>query len=112
MQVHEVRMELTGGKYQFNPSALTIKSGDVVRWINVSGGPHNVAFKRDRVPLKAADLLNNVMRARLGDLMGPYLLDTLAVYEIAFTGAPPGAYAYTCTPHELLGMNGLLTVAR
>jgi plastocyanin len=39
---HDVNMVLEGSTYKFVPDQLTIKSGDVVRYHNVSGGPHNV----------------------------------------------------------------------
>jgi plastocyanin len=110
-RVHEVRMELASGQYRFVPAQLTIQAGDLVRWINVSGGPHNVHFKRDQVPAGAADVLNAAMKGRLQDLQGPFLLDSLASYDVSFVGAPAGSYAYTCSPHEALGMNARLTVA-
>ena len=45
--VHEVKMQLVKNKYSFEPAAITIKVGDTVKWINFSGGPHNVSFKKD-----------------------------------------------------------------
>ena len=58
--VHEVQMVLNAaGEYRYVPDELTIKAGDTVRWINASGGPHNVQFKADRIPEGAADVLNN-----------------------------------------------------
>lgn len=107
---HAVRMELVNGKYRFAPATLTIKPGDMVRWINVSGGPHNVAFKKDKVPAGAQDVLNAAMAGRLQDLFGPFVKDSLATYDVSFAGAPAGTYGYTCTPHELMGMVATLTV--
>ncbi len=46
----------------------------------------------------------------MGNLTGPLLTAPDAVYEMTFVDAPVGDYAYTCTPHELLGMNGFLTI--
>ncbi|MBI4421843.1 MAG: hypothetical protein HY560_13550 [Gemmatimonadetes bacterium] len=108
--VHEVKMQLVNGKYSFAPASLTIKVGDTVKWINWSGPPHNVAFKKDRIPAGAAEVLNRVMPERMGDLAGKFLIDSLATYQISFGNAPPGTYAYTCQPHETLGMNATLTV--
>ncbi|MBI2071546.1 MAG: hypothetical protein HYT81_00685 [Gemmatimonadetes bacterium] len=108
--VHEVNMELRDGKYIYDRVQLTIKIGDTVRWINVSGGPHNVAFYQDKIPAGAADVLNRAMLNRLGPLNGPLLTDSLAVYQISFAGAPAGTYDYYCLPHEALGMKASLTV--
>ena len=108
--VHQVKMELRDGKYIYDPVQLTIKVGDTVRWINISGGPHNVAFYQNRVPAGAADVLNAAMANRLGPLNGPLLTDSLAVYQVSFTGAPAGKYDYYCLPHEALGMKASLTL--
>lgn len=109
--VHEVRMELTAeGQYEYNPSTLTIKPGDTVRWINVSGGPHNVSFYADQIPSGAADVLNAAMANRMGNLSGQLLVAPNATYEVSFAGAPAGEYHYFCTPHEALGMKATLTV--
>ncbi|MBI4500563.1 MAG: hypothetical protein HY700_05320 [Gemmatimonadetes bacterium] len=108
--VHEVKMELVNGNYQFEPITLTIKPGDTVKWINFSGGPHNVQFKKDRVPAGADAVLNAAMAGRMGDLTGPFLIDSLATYQVSFANAPAGTYAYTCQPHEMRGMNATLSV--
>jgi plastocyanin len=113
--VHEVRMLLSeGGDYVYQPAELTIRPGDRVRWVNVSGGPHNVAFYADRIPAGALEVLNAAMPERLGgqDLVGKLLMEDGAAYEISFAGAPEGTYAYLCTPHEMMGMQATLTVAR
>lgn len=108
--VHEVKMELRDGQYIYDPVQLTIKVGDTVKWINLSGGPHNVAFYQDKIPPGAADPLNTAMPNRLGPLNGPLLTDSLAVYQVSFVGAPAGTYNYYCLPHEALGMKATLTI--
>ena len=108
--LHEVRMQLANKKYVFSPATLTIKAGDRVRWINESGGPHNVAFKKDKIPAGAREVLNAKMPQRLQDLGGPFIKDPLATYEVSFAGAPAGTYTYVCQPHEPLGMVATLTV--
>jgi plastocyanin len=110
---HEVRMLGTpDGRYLYQPAALVVRMGDRVRWINVSGGPHNVAFYRDSIPAGATDFLNATMPDRMGDLTGALLFEPNAVYELSFAGAPAGTYVYFCTPHEMLGMQAKLTVIR
>lgn len=108
--VHEVKMELRDGKYIYDPVQLTIRVGDTVRWINVSGGPHNVSFYQNQIPAGAADVLNAAMPARMGPLSGPLLSDSLATYQVSFAGAPAGSYGYYCIPHEALGMKASLTI--
>ena len=99
------------GQYKYVPETLNIKVGDTVRWVNVSGGPHNVQFKTDGIPGGAVDVLNAAMADRIGSVNGPLMIQPNAAYSISFAGAPAGVYNYTCTPHELLGMNATLTVS-
>ncbi len=109
--VHEVQMVLTdAGEYKYIPDELTIKVGDTVRWINVSGGPHNVQFTAGEVPDGAEEVLNAAMANRMGPMNGQLLMALDAVYEISFADAPVGEYGYVCTPHVMLGMTATLTV--
>jgi plastocyanin len=109
-KTHDVNMVLDGSNYKYDPSSLTIKSGDVVRYHNKSGGPHNVSFWPDSVPSGAADVLKKNMPNQMAPLEGPLLTDPDAVYEVSFAGAPKGAYKFYCLPHLALGMKGNLTV--
>lgn len=108
--VHEVGMELRDGQYVYTPSRLTIKVGDTVRWINISGFPHNVSFYEDQIPAGAAEFLRRAMPNQLTPLNGPLFTDSLATYEISFAGAPMGTYNYFCLPHEAMGMLATLTI--
>lgn len=111
--VHEVRMLLTSdGKYLFDPAAITITVGDVVRWRDVSGGPHDVAFHPDQIPSGAAPILNAAMSDKVGELQGKILFADGDTYDISFAGLPPGTYNYYCLPHEPMGMKGVITVER
>src|SRR5438034_11464442 len=52
-----VEVKMTGNgttKAAFEPAALTIKAGSTVRFINVSGGPHNVALDRKSTRLNSS----------------------------------------------------------
>ena len=51
---HDVNMVLEGSTYKYVPSELSIKPGDVVRFHNVSGPPHNVSFWADSIPAGGA----------------------------------------------------------
>jgi plastocyanin len=107
-KTHDVNMVLDGSKYKYDPDNLTIGSGDVVRFHNKSGGPHNVAFYEDSIPKGAASAI------AVPDPMAP-LSSKLAVapdevLEVKFNNAPKGEYKFYCTPHLAMGMKGKLTV--
>ena len=112
--VKEIKMELVGGKYQFSPSSLTIKVGDVVRFTNVSGGPHNVSFFKDSIPAGAEAVINAAMKSQMAPntMTANYLTDSLATYDVSFAGAPVGTYKFTCQPHAPMGMHGEIKVEK
>lgn len=107
---HRIRMMQAGSQYKFDPATLTIKTGDIVEFVNVSGGPHNIQFDKDHVPAGAKEVLNAAMKQRMGDLQGPFLTQPNQVYSISFAGAPKGTYVFFCLPHQALGMKGTITV--
>lgn len=107
---HDVNMVLEGSSYKYVPDQLTIKSGDVVRYHNVSGGPHNVSFWADSIPAGAAEALKAGMPDQMAPLEGSLLTEPNAVYTVSFANAPAGEYKYYCLPHLALGMKAKLTV--
>ena len=111
--VHEVQMLLTDdGNYRYVPDELTIKVGETVRWINVNGFPHNVAFYEDKIPEGSASTLATLIPAegKLAPLSSQLFLQPDQQIEITFVGVPTGDYGYYCTPHEPLGMVATLTI--
>ena len=111
---HEVQMVIDGGKYLYVPAQITVKEGDAIKFINVSGGPHNVAFKPEQIPDDVETQLANNMpagaMAKMGPLVGPLLMQPNEAYTISFAGIKPGEYPFVCTPHEMMGMVGSVTV--
>jgi plastocyanin len=107
---HDVNMVLEGSSYKYVPDQLTIKSGDVVRFHNVSGGPHNVSFWADSIPAGASDALKAGMPDQMAPLEGSLITEPNGVYSINFANAPAGEYKYYCLPHLALGMKAKLTV--
>ena len=108
-----VEVKMTGNgttKAAFEPAAVTIKTGSTVRFINVSGGPHNVAFYGDSIPKGGADALKKGMPNPMGDLTGPFLTQPNEKYDVSFAGAPAGVYKGYCMPHVALGMHITVTV--
>ncbi|HYT04516.1 MAG TPA: plastocyanin/azurin family copper-binding protein [Gemmatimonadales bacterium] len=109
--VVEVKMTGNGtSQAAFEPATLTIKPGTTLRFINVSGGPHNIAFYADSIPKGAADVLKKGMANPMMDLTGPFLTQPNEKYDVAFVGAPTGTYKGFCLPHVALGMHITVTV--
>jgi plastocyanin len=106
---HEVTMVLEGSEYKFVPAALTIKAGDMVRFKDVSGGPHNIQFYSDSIPAGASAALDAGMPDKMAPLASP-MLETGAAYTVSFAGAPLGEYKFYCLPHQAMGMKGMITV--
>ena len=72
--VHRVRMLQQGSRYVYEPAGLRVQPGDIVEFVNVSGGPHNVQFYPNRIPAGAVEALNRGMANRLGSVMGPMMV--------------------------------------
>jgi plastocyanin len=106
--VHEVKMLGDEKGYRFEPTNITIKAGDGIKWTFVSGGPHNVAFQN--VAASARTALSANMPNQLSDLSSPMLLNAGENYQVSFAGVPPGKYDYICTPHIANNMKGSVTV--
>lgn len=108
--VHEIRMTTDGSHFSFSPAAITIKSGDEVRFINASGGPHNVAFDAATIADPAAAKLAAAMKNQIAPLAGPLLTEASESYVVSFAGIPAGKYAFFCMPHAAVAMKGVITV--
>src|SRR5437899_9043423 len=109
--VVEVKMTGNGTSVAaFEPNKLSIKAGTTVRFINVSGGPHHIAFYADSIPKGGAAVVKKWMPNAMGDLMGSFLTQPNEKYDVSFTGAPAGVYKGYCLPHVALGMHIAITV--
>ena len=107
---HEVKMIGDASGYKFVPADLVIKAGDAVKWVNVSGGPHNVAFQNVADPAAKAQIDANMTGAKMGELSGPLLLQANEGYTVSFASVAAGKYEYICTPHLAMNMKGSITV--
>lgn len=107
---HEVRMVFEGGSARFEPATLTIRAGDVVRFVNAAGGPHNVSFDPASVPDGAERVLSAAMPGQIQPLVGPLVTEPNGVYTISFAGMAPGRYEFYCLPHRAMGMTGTIVV--
>jgi plastocyanin len=98
------------GNYRFDPANVTVKPGDGVKFVMVSGGPHNVAFDPAQVPANAKAQLMANMPQQTSELMSPMMMNPNETYTISFGNMPPGKYEFHCTPHLAMGMKGTITV--
>jgi plastocyanin len=107
---HEVKMLGDAQGYRFEPANFTVKTGDVVKFVNVSGGPHNAAFDPAEVPDDVEAVLSKNMPNQMSTLAGPLLVNPNETYSISFADVKAGAYNYHCTPHIAMNMKGVITV--
>jgi plastocyanin len=106
-----VDMVLEGTAYKYVPAELKVKAGDVINFKNVSGGPHNVAFDPKGIPAGSESAIDAALgTAKMGPLTGNLIVEANGVYTLNTAGFPAGTYNYFCTPHQALGMKGVLTV--
>ena len=102
--------------YRFEPSNLVIKVGDGIKFVNVSQGPHNASFSSvgdAPTPQLDANMPAKTSAgpaAKMAELSGPLLMAPNETYTVSFAGVKPGKYAFNCTPHLALGMQGQVTV--
>lgn len=107
-KTHEVRMVGDGQSYRFEPANITIKQGDGVRWIMVSGAPHNVAFQNVQGAAKPQLMAN--MPNQMKELTSPMMMNANENYTVSFANVPQGKYNYVCEPHAAMNMTGAVTV--
>ena len=107
-KTHEVKMIGDGTTYKFDPANVTIKAGDGIRWIMVSGGPHNVAFVD--TPAAAQAQLSANMPNQMKELTSPMMMTANETYTTSFANVPAGTYNYHCEPHAAMNMKGTVTV--
>ena len=106
----EVKMVGDEKGYRFEPADVTVKQGDAVKFIMVSGGPHNVAFQNVTDAAAKAQLDANMPGAKMGELSGPMVMAPNEAYVVSFAKVPAGKYDYICTPHAAMNMKGTITV--
>ena len=108
-----VEVKLVGDDkgFRFEPANLTIKTGDAVKFVFVSGGPHNVAFDGSTLAADVkAQLDANFGAERMAELNSNMYMTVGQGITISFAKIPAGTYNFNCTPHLAMGMKGVLTV--
>lgn len=109
--IHEIKMLGDDKGYRFEPANLTIKSGDGIKFVAVSGFPHNVAFEGAKLSADVKKQLDlNFGTARMAELTSNMYLQPNEGFTLSFGNIPPGQYDYNCTPHLAMNMKGVITV--
>lgn len=97
--------------YRFEPANITVKQGDGIKFVVVSGGPHNVAFDPATIPADVKGQLDaNMGTDKMGELSSSMKMNPGESVTVSFANIKPGQYPYHCTPHLALGMKGTITV--
>ena len=107
----EVKMIGDEKGYRFEPSTITAKTGDGIKFIMVTGGPHNVAF--DPASLAAdmrAQLDANFGADKMAELSSSLKMNPNDTFILSLGGIKPGKYAFNCTPHLAMNMKGEIIV--
>jgi plastocyanin len=106
---HTVNMIGDEKGYRYEPAEITVKAGDGINFVNVKGGPHNVAFDAAAVGAAGAQLAANMPESS-GELAGKMLVTDGEAWTMSFGGVAPGSYTAICTPHQAMNMMMKITV--
>ena len=97
--------------YRFEPANITVKQGDGIKFVVVSGGPHNVAFDPATIPADVKPQLDaNMGTDKMGELSSNMKTNNGESITVSFGKIKPGQYPFHCTPHLALNMKGVITV--
>jgi plastocyanin len=108
---HEVKMIGDAKGYRFEPANFTVKQGDGVKFVVVSGGPHNVAFDSATIPADVKGQLDaNMGTDKMGELSSNMKMNAGDAVTVSFANIKPGQYPFHCVPHLALNMKGVITV--
>ena len=106
---HVVNMVGDATGYRFEPANITVKAGDGIKFVNVSGGPHNVAFDAATIPADQKDQLFANMPGSM-DGSSPMFVTPNEEWTLSLGNIKPGKYPFNCTPHLAMNMKGEITV--
>ena len=108
---HTVRMVMDNEGFRFDPAYLTVDEGDGVRFLMISGVPHNVAFDDRFIPRTSrAQLAANIAALGGRELAAPVVTLLDSSFVLSTAGLARGDYLFYCAPHRSLNMHGVLTV--
>lgn len=97
--VHLVRVEQEGARYRFAPAELTIRQGDILRFVQTGRQPETIVW----------DAAHGAIPS-LEQAQSPLLVEPGDVWEVNFREVPPGRYHFHSLPHRSFGMEGAVIV--
>ena len=98
-ETYTVKMGSDKGMLVFEPSTITVKPGDTVKWVNNKLAPHNAVFDGKVGPI-AKTLSHKKLMFSPGES-----------YETTFPAdVAAGVYPFYCEPHRGAGMGGKVIV--
>lgn len=105
----EVRMIGDAKGYRFEPQHITAKTGDGVKFVVVSGGPHEIAFDLAAVPAESRNQLQmNMPNSASG--RSPLLTGVQEAWTLSLGALTPGTYPFVSTPRIPHGMKGEIEI--
>ena len=90
---HEVKMIGDAQGYRFEPANITIKAGDGIKFVTVSGGPHNVAFDPATIPADQQAQLDANISEKMGQLSSALKMNAGESVTVSFANIKPGKEA-------------------
>lgn len=103
-ETYTVKLGSDKGLLKFEPTKLTVKPGDTIKWVNNKVPPHNVVFDPIKNPSKDKALAKSLSHTKL--MLNP----RQTVETVIPADAPAGNYTFYCQPHRGAGMAGTITV--
>jgi len=105
----EVRMIGDAKGYRFVPQHVTAKRGDGVKFVVVSGGPHEIAFDLDAIPAESRGQLQmNMPNSTNG--RSPLLISENETWTVSLGALKAGKYPFVSTPRLPQGMKGEIEI--
>ncbi len=101
----EVKMIGDTKGYRFEPQHVAARVGDGVKFVVISGGPHEIAFDLDAIPAESRTQLQiNMPNSENG--RSPLLTASQETWTVSLGGLKPGRYPFVSTPRLPQGMKG------
>lgn len=101
----EVKMIGDAKGYRFEPQHVAARVGDGVKFVVISGGPHEIAFDLDAIPAESRTQLQiNMPNSENG--RSPLLTASQETWTVSLGGLKPGRYPFVSTPRLPQGMKG------
>ncbi len=112
--IHTVRLdgEQTRGGFDFTPSEITARPGDILQFEVHAAAPHSIVFQAAGLSTAARAALNGAMSRRVSDLRGPLLVRTGETYRLVVPRLAPGRYPFFCLAHRAYDASGTLVIPK